>query len=52
MTFLAKNLKGLPEKIETLHVKSLDPVLKKATKQQFKGSICSRIMTIYDINSL
>ena len=33
--FLAKNLKGWSEKLETWHVETLDPVLKKARKQQF-----------------
>ena len=33
--FLAKNLKGWSEKLETWHVETLDPVLKKVRKQQF-----------------
>ena len=33
--FFAKILKGWSEKLETWHVETLDPVLKKARKQQF-----------------
>ena len=32
---MAKNLKGWSEKLETWHVETLDPVLKKVRKQQF-----------------
>ena len=33
--FWQKNLKGWSEELETWHAETLDPVLKKASKQQF-----------------